>query len=195
MSSSHPRSQATAENAGVMTHRHVVLPRAINLGNLNKVPMPALRERLTERGFGQVRTLLQSGNIVLDSDEPDGERVAALVRAVMVDAFGVDVPCVVRSPDKIRAVLALNPLGAVATDLSRYLVTFLTAQPSAEAIERLLATDRLPEAFTIDGHEAYIWAPDGVATLKLTNTVLERNLGVTGTARNWRTVTAIAALL
>ena len=57
------------------------------------------------------------------------------------------------------------------------------------------ASDRLPPGFTVSGREAYVWTPDGVATLKLTNTVLERKLGVTGTARNWRTVEAIAALL
>ncbi|MBK8756878.1 MAG: DUF1697 domain-containing protein [Actinomycetales bacterium] len=183
-----------ADNAGV-THRHVVLPRGINLGRLNKVPMPALRGRLAACGFAGVQTLLQSGNIVLDADEAEGERVAGQVRAVLRESFGVDVPCVVRSPEQIRAVVALNPLADLATDPARYLVTFLTATPPAEAVERLLASDRLPPGFTVSGREAYVWTPDGVATLKLTNTVLERKLGVTGTARNWRTVEAIAALL
>ena len=81
--------------------------------------MPALRERLAECGFAGVQTLLQSGNIVLDTDEADGERVAGQVRTVLCEAFDVDVPCVVRSPEQIRAVVALNPLADLATDPAR----------------------------------------------------------------------------
>ncbi|WP_157944054.1 DUF1697 domain-containing protein [Blastococcus atacamensis] len=106
-----------------MTTRYVALLRAINLGATRRVSMPRLREVLTARGHGAVRTHLASGNVLLESDMSEAELAADLSNAIDED-FPLDVPVVVRTADEPAHVLAADPLGRLATDHARHSVTF-----------------------------------------------------------------------
>jgi uncharacterized protein (DUF1697 family) len=177
-----------------MSDRLLVMPRGINVGNRNRVPMAELRTELSSAGFADVTTILQSGNVLVTDPAGDGaEKVAARVEKVLVDAFDVSVPCVVRTAEQVRTIVEGNPLGDVAEDGSRHLVTFLSRQPPAEAVKELVAKDHSPEVLHLDGTEAYVWSPEGVKAMKLSYTFLEKRFGCIATARNWNTLEKIAA--
>ena len=177
-----------------MTARYLVLPRGINVGRRNRVPMAELRSKLAEEGYSAVATVLQSGNVIVSALQGPDE-VACAIQRLLSDQFDVNVPCVIRTADQVGAVLERNPLREVITDPSRYLVNFFSEQPEPEAVKALLEEDHSPQAIAIDGTEAYIWTPDGVKAMTLSYAYLQKRFDVVATARNWRTLQRIAAKL
>jgi len=175
----------------------VSLLRGINLGARNKVPMPALREALGEAGFGDVRTYVQSGNVVTSSRHRSPERVASTVRAVVAARFGLDVPVVVRSPAALRAVLDWDPFpDASATRPKVVQVAHLFGTPDPADVEALLAAAAaLPERVTVRGEEVVVDYVDAIHTATVQGPWLRARLGgIDATARNWRTLTALCEL-
>jgi uncharacterized protein (DUF1697 family) len=173
--------------------RHIALLRGVNLGPRNRVPMPALREVLTDAGFGDVRTYVQSGNVVLSS-EASPEVVARDCERLIARGFGLDIPVVVRTRDELADVVRRNPLGQVATNPKRYQVTFFAAKPDPGVVPRLEAAALADERFVLFGRELYAWHPDGIGRSRLWALLAGKTLGVTATARNWTTVTSLLAL-
>ena len=171
--------------------RYVALLRGINLGKARQVDMTRLRDLLTARDHGEVRTHLRSGNVVLDSALSEAE-LAADLSAAIGEEFGFDVPVVVRSGTELAAVVAGDPFATVATDPARYLVTFMAEMPDPAGV------DALPQAesgdYLVRGRELYLWLPDGITNTPLGSWDWDKLLGVPGTARNWRTVTKLAEL-
>ena len=184
---------STSRIRGSMTERYLVMPRGINVGSRNRVPMAELRSKLADEGYTDVATVLQSGNVIVSaaSDRPD--EVASAMQRLLSDEFGVKVPCVVRTANQVREVLERNPLRAVVSDPSRYLVNFLSGEPDSDVARALLGEDHSPEAIAIEGSEAYVWTPDGVKAMTLSYAYLERRFGLVATARNWNTLEKIAA--
>lgn len=185
-----------------MTARCVVLPKGINVGGHNRVPMAELRPKLAAAGYTDAVTILQSGNIIVTAYQPGqpdestvATAVAASVQRLLADEFDVHVPCVARTAAEIHAILERNPLGHIADDGSRYLVNFLSPEPSPDLVRELMEADHTPEVVHVQGAEAYVWAPEGIKALRLTYAHLERHFGVTATARNWNTLERIAAKL
>jgi uncharacterized protein (DUF1697 family) len=172
--------------------QQVIMLRGINLGPTRRVPMADLRALFGEAGYEDVRTYVQSGNVVLESaaTPTELEREAA---KLISDRFGFDVPVVVRTARELAAVVELNPLGDVADNPKRYQVSFLSAKPHAEVVKALQAAAVEPERVAFHGREIYAWHPDGVARSKLWNALAAKGLGagVTATARNWTTVTTL----
>ena len=155
--------------------------------------MPQLRAALEADAFSDVKTYVQSGNVVVTS-RASPERVAQRVRAVIKKRFGIDIGVVVRSHDELKAVVKRNPLRKVATNPKRHLVTFLSAQLSAELRERLKAVAGPEERFAVSGREIYSWHPDGVGRSPLWERLAAKSLGVTATSRNWSTVNTLLAM-
>lgn len=173
--------------------RHIVLLRGINIGANNRIAMPRLRELLTSAGFREVRTYLQSGNVVLDS-EASAEQLARECERQISTHLGLDIAVVTRTRDEIAAVVAHDPLGTVADDPKRYQVSFLAAELGTEAASRITAAAVAPEQVVIAGRELYAWHPAGVGRSKLALALAGPKLGVTATARNWTTVGSLLAL-
>ena len=155
--------------------------------------MPKLREALADAGFGDVRTYLQSGNVVLSSKAAP-KTVARKVEALIADRFGLEIAVVVRTRDELAKVVRRNPLGDVATDPKRYQVSFLSRAPDRAVVQKLADLAAPSERFVADGRELYAWHPEGVARSKLWAGLAGRGLGVTATARNWTTVTSLLKL-
>jgi uncharacterized protein (DUF1697 family) len=172
--------------------QQVLMLRGINLGPTRRVPMADLRALFADAGYGNVRTYVQSGNVVLDSTATPAEleRQAA---TLISDRFGFEVPVVVRTRRQLAAVVKLNPLGDVADNPKRYQVSFLSAKPGAKTIEMLQAAAVGQERVVAHGREIYAWHPDGVARSKLWNALAGKGLGpgVIATARNWTTVVTL----
>jgi uncharacterized protein (DUF1697 family) len=173
--------------------RQIVLLRGINIGARNRIAMPELREALAGAGFGDVRTYLQSGNVVLSSDATP-EQLARKCEQRIADRFGLDIPVVVRTRDELADVVRRDPLGEVAVNPKRYQVSFLAAEPDPEAVRKLSAAAVAPEQVVVSGREIYAWHPEGVARSRLWAQLAGRGLGVTATARNWTTVTSLLAI-
>jgi len=155
--------------------------------------MPKLRDVLTDAGFTDVKTYVQSGNVV-HSANGSAEQVARKCERLLADEFGLDIPVVVRTRAQLARVVQRNPLGKVATDPKRYQVSFLTGKLSAEVVRKLEEVAAPSERFVVSGREVYAWHPAGVARSKLWAMLAGRGLGVTATARNWTTVTSLLGL-
>jgi len=172
---------------------HVVLLRGINIGARNRVSMPELRDALTGAGFDDVRTYVQSGNVVLSSRKA-AESVARECRDVIAEKLGLELDLVVRTRDELAEVVRRDPLGGVAENPKRYQVTFLSAELDAEVVRKVEAAAVEREQVVIDGREVYAWHPDTIARSKLWTLLAGPKLGVTATARNWTTVTKLLEL-
>jgi uncharacterized protein (DUF1697 family) len=174
--------------------QHIALLRAINLGPSRRIAMGELRALLSQRGYGPVRTHLASGNVLLYSDAV-GEELARELEQQLADAFKLDVPVVVRSREELADVVSRNPLGApAAADPRRYQVTFLSQTPSVDLLARIDAAAIAPEQVAVSGREVFAWHPDGIISSPLARLLGGPRLGVTATARNWNTVTALLRL-
>jgi len=172
---------------------HVVLLRGINIGPRNRIAMGELREALEEAGFEDVRTYLQSGNVVLDSTAKR-EGVQRKVERLIAERFGLEIAVVVRTRAELAAIVKRNPLGKVASDPKRYQVTFLSAKLSAKVVRELDEAAAPEERVLVAGREVYAWHPAGVARSKLWTKLAGKGLGVTATSRNWTTVEALLEL-
>jgi uncharacterized protein (DUF1697 family) len=173
--------------------RYVALLRGVNIGPRNRVAMPALREALEEAGFEDVKTYVQSGNVVLSS-RAKAETVRRKVERVVADRFGLEIPVVVRTRAELAAVVKRNLLGKLATEPKRYQVSFLEKKVPAKTLKELEAVAAPTEKVVAHGREIYAWHPTGVARSKLWATLAGKDLGVTATSRNWSTVEALLEL-
>jgi uncharacterized protein (DUF1697 family) len=170
--------------------QHIVLLRGINLGSRNRIAMPKLRAALEAAGLDDVRTYLQSGNVVLSSRANPAETV----RRVIAKEFGLDIPVVTRTRADLAKIVARNPLAHVAKQPKRYQVSFCDAKPSPDVVRLLEDTAAPGEHVVVHGREVYAWHPDTIARSKLWALLAGPKLGVTATARNWTTVEQLLAL-
>ena len=173
--------------------RQIVLLRGINVGRNKRVRMDALRKLLTDLGYEDVRTHLQSGNVALTSSK-SAKRLESELEKQLAAKLGLDIQVLVRTRNQLADVIKRNPLGKVADNPSRYMVSFLSAKPTAKVVRELTKVDVAPEQFVISGREIYAWYPNGFQRAKLGKVLSEQRLGVTATARNWNTVTKLLEL-
>jgi len=167
---------------------HVALLRAINVGGTKKLLMADLRAMFEAAGCTDVRTYIQSGNVVFRAEAPLAERVPALIEAEIAATKGFEVPVVTRSAAELDAVVTGSPFLAAGADPTQLHVGFLAQAPTAARIAEL-DPDRSPgDAFEVRGREVYLHFPNGTARSKLTVDYFDRVLGTTITIRNWRTV-------
>jgi uncharacterized protein (DUF1697 family) len=167
------------------------LLRAVNLGTRNKVSMRRLRPALEAAGLSDVRTYLQSGNVIARSALPSGA-VSRLVHDVVADEFGVDTCVVVRDPAQLRDAVAANPFapqGAERPHLVR--VIFLAGKPDRVGIAEFSGRGTPQMLGQVIGEHVYVDYVDEVHGNPRTAAYFERVLRVQGTERNWRTVLAL----
>ncbi len=163
-----------------------MLLRGINVGAANRIAMPALRDALTEAGYGNVRTYVQSGNILLDAGSP----VEAGVRALLRSEFGLDVQVVSRTLDELAAAVGANPFTQQALENPKALQVTFRSEPVTTELVKSLESRAVPgELVAGIGRELYSWHPHGIARSKLALALTGR--GEAATARNWQTVTAL----
>ena len=173
---------------------HIALLRAVNVGGRNLVAMAGLRAMLTRLGFGDPRSLLQSGNLVFESTKRHAD-VEALLEAGAKRHLGLDTAFFVRSTDEWRAVVARNPFPReAARDPGRLLVMFLKDAPGARAVDALRSAIRGPELVRARGRHAYLVYPNGTGRSRVTTALIEGKLGTRGTGRNWNTVLKLESL-
>lgn len=175
-----------------MKDTHIALLRGINVGGKNRLPMKELAPLFAELGCKDVRTYVQSGNVVYRADGPLADRVPDAISAAIADRVGLSVPVVGRTADDLHAVSEANPFPDA--DPKRVLVAFLADAPDPARVAAL-DPDRSPgDAFVVRGREVYLHCPNGFGRSKLTTAWLDRKLGTTSTIRSWKTVLALVDL-
>ena len=181
---------------------HVALLRGINVGGAGKVPMADLRRLLAERGFTDVATYIQSGNVVLSSTDPEPAAVAAMVADVLRDDFDVPRPVVVFGRDEYRAAVEANPFPQV-TEPKQLHAMFRAAPLDGAEQARLAAaveagrTRGGRDEAAVVGRVVYLHLPDGMGRSELGARLSARTTAADGggTARNWATVRKLLELL
>jgi uncharacterized protein (DUF1697 family) len=169
---------------------YVAFLRGINLGPTNKISMPALRELATDLGYTDVRTYINSGNLIFGST-----KTAATLEREISDAIkttiGHKIDVAVRTPAQLKKVLANNPYPD--GNPSQVTVAFLTRASGPDAKERVAAIAKDYEPFTFAGKEVYVHYSHGLGTSKLAER-FSSIIGVSATVRNIRTVEKVIAL-
>lgn len=173
----------------------VAIIRGINVGGHNKVNMKQLRDALVQSGLDDIRTYIQSGNIVFRSPGKDALKHAATVRDVLATEFSVQVPVIVRDSKEWQRTLKRNPFLSQTGDFAKLLVTFLSEKPAAAETKKIGAFAFPHDVFAVDGKDVYMYCIDGYGKTDIPNLFFEKHLKVTGTTRNWKTVLEIGALL
>ena len=172
---------------------HVALLRGINVGGKNIVPMKALAQIFADAGCTDVRTYIQSGNVVFEPPKKSA-KLADATAAAIEKQFGFAVPVVIRSSDELRAVIRDNPYLKKAANDKALHVYFLATAPTATAIATLDPNRSAPDAFHVAGHHIYLHLPNGMGRTKLTNAYFDSKLATICTARNWATILKLAEM-
>ncbi|WP_329185234.1 DUF1697 domain-containing protein [Actinacidiphila glaucinigra] len=174
---------------------YVALLRGINVGPTTRLPMQDLRRLLEEIGGTSVRTHLQSGNALFEHERAHPAELADALETAVAAAFdGRRVPCVVREAAGLAGVVERNPFDMTGVDPARFLVTFLSGPVEADRLAGLDPAGFAPDEFRPGEREIYVHCPNGVQKTRLSHALWEKRLGLTATARNWNTVTRLAAM-
>lgn len=173
---------------------HVALLRGVNVGGKNKLPMKDLAAIFRAAECDDVRTYIQSGNVLFSASKALARRVPSAVAEAIEADFGFAVPVVLRTADELRSVAADNPFLQDGADPAALHVAFLAKKPTAAKAASLDPERSPPDEFAVRGKDIYLHCPNGVARTKLTNAYFDAKLGTTSTVRNWRTVLKLIEL-
>ncbi len=174
---------------------YLALLRGINVGGHKKVAMAELRDLLTQLGFDNARSLLQSGNLVFRSKARTTAQLERLLETEVETRFELRTDFFVRTADEWTAIIAHNPFPEVAQrDPAHLVVMFLKDAPDGEHVKALQAAITGPEVVRGQGRQLYTVYPIDIGHSRLTSTLIERKLGTRGTGRNWNTVLKLGAL-
>ncbi len=169
---------------------YIALLRGINVGGHKLIKMDQLRKSFEALGWDDVRTYVQSGNVVFQAPKQSPEMLSKKIEEKILRGFGFSVPVVIRSSEEIGRTIKANPfLKEKGIDVASLAVAFLAQTPEKAALNALeaLALTMKPDQFRYSGKEIYLYLPNGFGKSKLANG-LERVLSVATTARNWNTV-------
>jgi len=192
------RDESLVKGHDVRMTTYIALLRGVNVGGNNKVPMAVLRSALEADGFANVRTYIQSGNVLVDATRSSTDKVAARVKAVINTAFGLDIATMVLDVAALERVARDNPYSDE-SDPRRVHAIFLPGVPDADAEARLKAMQEAvvlkgsSDTFTLIGSTLYLHTPDGFGTSDLAKALSTKrsNEQLNGTGRNWATVTTL----
>ncbi len=174
---------------------HVALLRGVNVGGNNLIAMADLVGLSTKLGFSGSRSLLQSGNLIFETEGRTAAELERLLELETEKRFNLRVDYFVRTAGEWKKIVARNPFPREAKDdPGHLLVQFLKKAPQPVDAKGLELSWAGPERVRPDGRQAYIVYPAGIGRSKLTVAALQKRLG-SGTGRNWNTILKLAELL
>lgn len=174
------------------TERYIALLRGINVGRAKRIAMADLRQLISELGYGNVRSLLNSGNVVFGADVAPACAASAIEEALVLK-LGVAARVTVLRRSELSAIVAENPLLQGTAEPSRLLVFVFNDAGQRAGLAALAERQWAPEAFALGSRAAYVWCPDGVLACRAAAAV-GAILGDASTARNWNTIRKLDAL-
>jgi uncharacterized protein (DUF1697 family) len=174
---------------------HLALLRGINVGGKNKLPMKDLVEMFVAAGCADLRTYIQSGNIIFTADPRLSAQLCDLITKQIATRFGYRTPVVLRTAKQLRDVFLNNPFLEAGEAEETLHVLFLGDLPTPDRVAGLDPDRSPPDTFIVRGQEVYLRLPNGVAKSKLINAYFDSKLSTTSTGRNWRAVTKLHKLM
>jgi uncharacterized protein (DUF1697 family) len=171
---------------------YIALLRGINIGPHKRMKMEKLRASCEALGFKNVKTYIQSGNVVCQAAKLSSDAAAKKIEAQIVKDFGFSADVIARTGEEMKRIVMGNPLLKEAgVDTSKLHVVFLSGVPPAGAIKNLEAIVKEPDKVRHKGKEIYFYFPNGVSGSSIWKHNLDRVLGISGTMRNWRTINTL----
>ncbi len=170
----------------------IALIRGINVGKNKRVAMADLRGMMADLGHTNVRTLLNSGNVVFQSRNSNLAKLAASVESAITATCGISAAVTVTTARELDFIVKENPLLQAVDDHARHLVAFVAHPKHLEAVRPMLKEAWLPDALAITERAAYLWCASGILESKLLLTFSQK-AGTTVTTRNWATVLKLQA--
>jgi len=175
-----------------MPATHIALLRGINVGKAKRVSMAELRAMMESLGYREVRTLLNSGNVVFRSSKANEDAVTRIEQA-LVKKLQVSSKVTVLTASELTTAVDENPLLKVATDPTRLLVAVLRDPADRKKLLPLAKQDWGKESLAVGARVAYLWCPNGILDSPAA-TAVNKVLGDSVTARNWATMLKLRAL-
>jgi uncharacterized protein (DUF1697 family) len=175
---------------------YISILRGINVSGQKLIRMEDLKSLYEGLGFRNVRTYIQSGNVIFNSDlnSPIPEISRKIAKAIEEKYFFL-VPVIIRTAHEMNRIHSSNPfLKEAGIDNEKLHVTFLEEAPALADISALQNFNYPPDRFIINGKEIYLYCPGGYGNTKLSNTFFEKKLHVQATTRNWKTVGTLVSL-
>jgi uncharacterized protein (DUF1697 family) len=174
---------------------YVSLLRGINVGGHKRIKMDQLRKSLETLGFEQVKTYIQSGNIVFRTEKASPKVLSSKIQEKILTDFGFPVSVVCRTAQELKAAVENNPFSKErGINLEKLHVMFLSATPTPAALKTLAGLTAAPEQSCCSGKEIYFYLPNGAGESILMKHPLDRILSVITTTRNWRTVNQVSQM-
>jgi uncharacterized protein (DUF1697 family) len=171
----------------------IALIRGINVGGHNRLLMKDLRAVMEGLGFKNVKTYLQSGNVVFQSRSRNSAKLSHEISKAISDGCQLTLPIFVLSQEDLQAAIAAHPFPEGEGDPKSLHFSFLKSRPASPDLAKLDSLRAPSEKFELKGNLFYLYAPDGIGRSKLAANV-EKALGVELTARNWRSVQALMSM-
>ena len=171
---------------------YIALLRGINVGGQKKVPMADLRELLSRAGFKNVKTYIQSGNVIFQSSEENIQKLEQQMQSAIINHFGFEVPVLVKTPVDFQDILKDCPFSETEKINSYFVLLF--SKPKTEAVEEVKSLSCPNETFVVTDACVYLHCATGYGKAKLNNNVFERKLKTTATARNYKTMVKLLDL-
>ena len=171
---------------------YVSMLRGINVGGNKTIKMELLRSSLEALGFSQVKTYIQSGNVVFKAPKVSPAALSSKIEKAILRDFGFPVSVIVRTVAEIENTIANNPLvNQPGIDPEKLHVAFLSEAPDPPGLKRLAELTKAPDQSCCVGNAVYLYLPNGVSKSSLWKTPLDRVLSVITTTRNWKTVNTL----
>jgi uncharacterized protein (DUF1697 family) len=171
---------------------YVILLRALMPKGKNVVPMAPLRTALGEVGLADVRTYIQSGNVIARSALGQSD-VEQLVHDVIAREFGGDITVLARSAEQFRRILAADPFPDAPP--AQLFLTLLAAPPDPERVRAFLEPGYAPDEVRVIDDAVFVRVASSYSAVKANNAFIERKLKVAATTRVYTTVLRLAALI
>jgi uncharacterized protein (DUF1697 family) len=169
---------------------YIAMLRGINVGPYKRIKMDRLRESFEALGFDEVKTYIQSGNVVFKTGKLSG--LEKKIEQRLLGDFGFSVSVILRTREEMGKAIRRNPLlQEKGVDPSKLHVAFLSEAPAASALEKLHALTLAPDRVRCLGKELYLYFPEGVSGSSLWKHPLDRVLSLMTTTRNWNTVNQV----
>lgn len=174
--------------------RYVAFLRGINVGGKNMIKMEQLRGIVAGLGFENVKTYVNSGNVIFETKKADDKKLASRINKAIANELALDISVMVRSIEEIKEIIAKNPYTGKFESHKDMHVFFLDDELSELHRELLLANKRDTELITLDGRTIYYLLRISIIDSVLGKGFIDKKLRIQSTARNWRTVNKIAEM-
>lgn len=166
--------------------KYIAILRGINVGGKRKILMADLKELLTSKGFENVKSYIQSGNIAFDFKVNTVSKLENIIIDAIKEKYGFDVPTIVITPNEAQSIIDNNPYKA--EDLSKLHVTFFKEEPDVSLVSKIKEINFAPDEFHFSKKAVYLKIADKYHKSRLSNTFFEKKLKISATTRNWKTV-------